>query len=294
MNLRDLHYVVAVADEGNMARAAERCHVSQSTLSIQIKKLEETLGVPVFERSTKWLRTTRAGEEVVRIARGIVTQERELRAVGVRNRDPFEGELRLGTFPTLAPYWFPKIVPRLRETFPKLRFALVEEKTPELAGRLREGTLDCAVMAEEGGEAEGDFAGVALFREPFLLAVPARHRLALAGKKKVAAADLEKETVLLLEEGHCLRGQVLSFCSRIGVGEAGSYRATSLETLRSMVALGAGVTLVPRSAVEARPDALRYLPFAGEAPSRTLSLHWRKSDARGMLFAALGKALKGE
>jgi len=275
-----------------MARAAERCHVSQSTLSIQVKKLEETLGVPVFERSTKWLRTTRAGEEVVRIARGIVTQERELRAVGARHRDPFEGELRLGTFPTLAPYWFPKIVPRLREVFPKLRFALVEEKTPELAGRLREGTLDCAVMAEEGGEAEGDFAGVSLFREPFLLAVPASHRL--AGRKKVAAAELERETVLLLEEGHCLRGQVLSFCSRIGVGEAGSYRATSLETLRSMVALGAGVTLVPRSAVAVRPDALRYLPFAGEAPSRTLSLHWRKTDARGPLFTALGKALKGE
>ncbi|SDU06891.1 LysR family transcriptional regulator, hydrogen peroxide-inducible genes activator [Verrucomicrobium sp. GAS474] len=288
MNLRDLHYIVAVAEVGNMARAAERCHVSQSTLSIQVKKLEETLGVPVFERTTKRLRVTRPGEEVVRIAREIMARERELRAVGERHRDPLAGEFRLGAFPTLAPYWYPRIVPRLRGAFAKLRFVLVEDKTPALDAALREGRLDAAVMAEP--EQEG-LERRELFREPFLLAVPPGHRL--GERKRVSAGDLAGENLLLLEEGHCLRGQVLEFCSRLGADEAESYRATSLETLRSMVGLGAGITLVPRSAVAAKADGLRYLPFAGEVPSRTLSLFTRKGDAREKLFAALAKALKG-
>ncbi|HEY8965249.1 MAG TPA: LysR substrate-binding domain-containing protein [Candidatus Methylacidiphilales bacterium] len=290
MNFRDFHYVAAVADLGNMARAAERCHVSQSTLSVQVKKLERLLGVAIFERTTKRLSVTRPGAEVVRIAREILEKERELRAVGERSRDPLAGELRLGAFPTLAPYWFPRIVPRLRAAFPRLRFVLVEEKTPALMAALREGRLDAAVMAE--AEEEG-LERAELFREPFLLAVPPHHRLALRKQKRVKAGDLAGESLLLLEEGHCLRGQVLEFCSRAGLGvdEAENYRATGLETLRSMVALGAGITLVPESAV-GKADGLRYLPFAGPVPSRTLSLFSRRGDARAKLFAALAKALR--
>lgn len=281
MNLRDLHYLIAVADHLHFGRAAAACHVSQPTLSMQLKKLEDTLGVQLFERTNKEVRLTEPGCEVVARARRVLDEVAQMKQAALAARDPESGTLRLGIFPTLAPYLLPQLMPKLVVRFPKLTLQLIEEKTPVLIERLKAGALDAALLAMpvESTHLESR----ELFREPFLLASAGDHPI--AKRKYATLEDLPDLHMLLLEDGHCLRDQALEVCHLAGTAEAGSFRATSLETLRHMVAASDAVTLMPRLA--AQGGGLAYLPFRGVSPHRTIGLYWRRSSARIALFEAI-------
>lgn len=282
MNLRDLQYLVAVAEHRHFGKAADQCHTSQPTLSMQLKKLEETLGVQLFERTSKKVMITPIGETITAKARHILQESRDIRELAKAAQDPFAGEFRLGAFPTLAPYFLPIAVPAIHKSLPKLKLLLVEEKTPLLLERLKAGTLDAAFLAlpiEEDG-----LETLPLFEDPFLLAVSPKH--ALAKRKHVSQRDLKGEQLLLLEDGHCLRSQALEVCSLIGSSEHQDFRATSLETLRQMVAAGVGITLMPQLAI-GKDTSVRYIPFDGLAPSRTIGLVWRETSARSICIDAI-------
>ena len=290
MNLRDLRYLVALADLRHFGRAAEACHVSQPTLSTQVRKLEQELGIALVERAPRQVMLTSAGEDVAARARRVLAEVDQIHAIARRASDPEAGTIRLGIFPTLGPYLLPHVVPRVRARFPRLELLLVEEKTEPLLAMLREGRLDAAVLAlplhEDWLETE------VLFEEPFLLAVPAGH--ALAARDELAVDELEHEHLLLLEEGHCLRDQALEVCSLGGAGER-DFRATSLETLRQMVAAGVGATLLPLLSVQPPvppSDAMKLLRFTGVAPSRQLALVWRRSSASDAFLRKLAPLLR--
>jgi len=278
MNLRALQYFIKLADLRHFSKAAEACFVSQPTLSTQIKKLEEELGAQLVERSPKNIMLTPVGEEIAERARKLLVDVEQIRAVARRSSDPEEGNLRLGLFPTLAPYLLPHVVPGLRKHFPRLRLQLAEEKTEDLLRMLHHGELDAALLAlpipEAGLQIE------VLFHEPFVLAVAANH--ALAQLPEVSIDDLHGNELLLLEEGHCLREHALEVCTLAGAHERVDFHASSMETLRQMVAAEVGITLLPLLAVMppiAATDNLVTRPFAGEAPSRTICLVWRSSSA---------------
>lgn len=278
MNLRDLKYLVALADLRHFGKAADACFVSQPTLSTQIRKLEEELGVVLVERAPRKVMLTAAGQDVVQRARRIVADVDEMKEAARRSRDPESGTLRLGVFPTLGPYLLPHVVPQLRERFPQLELLLTEEKSDVLLQRLREGRLDAALLALplHDDQLHTEF----LFEEPFLLAAPAGHPL--AKQKRLAMDALGEETLLLLEDGHCLRDQALDVCRLAGAQEKSGFRATSLETLRQMVAAGVGVTLLPALSVQppiVQPAGIQLVPFRQPAPSRRIALVWRKSSA---------------
>ncbi len=287
MNLRDLHYLVAVAEHLHFGRAAEACHVSQPTLSMQLKKLEDELGVQLFERTNKQVMLTAIGRDITERARRTLAEAEQLRAVAASARDPQAGTLRMGLFPTLAPYLLPSLMPRLHAEFPRLNVLLVEEKTDELIRRLEAGTLDCALLAMP--VPTDTLRVVSLFTEPFTLAVAANHPL--AKRKSVSLANLHDVNMLLLEEGHCLRAQALEVCQMIGIGEANHFRATSLETLRHMVATSDAVTLMPQLAVQPEDKLIRYIPFKSPVPSRHIGLYWRATSARAPLFEAIGRLI---
>jgi LysR family hydrogen peroxide-inducible transcriptional activator len=291
MNLRDLRYLIALADLRHFGRAAEACHVSQPTLSTQLRKLEDELGVQLIERAPRQVMLTPAGTDIVARARRVIAEVEQMREVARRTADPEAGSVRLGMFPTLGPYLLPHAVPRLRARFPRLELLLVEEKTESLLAMLREGRLDAAVLAlplhEDWLEVEP------LFEEPFLLAVPTGHPL--AGRKQLRMEDLGAQQLLLLEDGHCLRDQALAVCGLAGAGEKEGFRATSLETLRQMVAAGVGLTLLPMLAVKPPvpvSDAITLLPFRNPAPSRKLALVWRKSSAMTAFLRQVAATLR--
>ena len=292
MNLRDLKYLVALADLRHFGKAADACFVSQPTLSTQIRKLEDELGVVLVERAPRKVMLTAAGLDVVQRARRIVADVEQMREAARRSRDPESGTLRLGVFPTLGPYLLPHVVPTLRARFPQLELLLVEEKSDELLQRLREGKLDAALLALplHDDQLHAEF----LFEEPFVLAAPQQHPL--ARRNALDAAELSDETLLLLEDGHCLRDQALDVCRLSGAREKSGFRATSLETLRQMVAAGVGVTLLPALSVHepiAQPANIRLVPFRGTAPSRRIALVWRKSSALDAFLHQLGDAIGG-
>ena len=290
MNLRDLKYLVALADLRHFGKAADACFVSQPTLSTQIRKLEDELGVVLVERAPRNVMLTAAGVEVVQRARRIVADVEQMREAARRSRDPESGTLRLGVFPTLGPYLLPHVMPTLRARFPQLELLLVEEKSDELLQRLREGKLDAALLAMplHDDQLHAEF----LFEEPFVLAAPQQHPL--GGRSALDANELSDETLLLLEDGHCLRDQALDVCRLSGAREKSGFRATSLETLRQMVAAGVGVTLLPALSVHepiAQPANIRLVPFRGTAPSRRIALVWRKSSALDAFLHLLGDAI---
>lgn len=286
MNLRDLHYLVTVADTLHFGQAAKRCHVSQPTLSMQLKKLEDTLGVQLFERSNKQVLLTPVGSGIVTRARQILIEVEQMKQFAQSSRDPFSGILKLGLFPTLAPYILPSLMPKLQAEFPQLSILLTEEKTPALITQLESGEIDAALLALP--IYSDALEGTPLFEEPFLLAVGASHPL--AKRKSVTLAELRQETLLLLEDGHCLRDQALEVCHLMGINEASDFRATSLETLRHMVATSHAATLMPKLAT-LQDKIARYIPFTEDAPSRRIGLIWRKSSARGTLFTAMAKLI---
>jgi len=286
MNLRDLKYLVAVADNKHFGKAAKISHVSQPALSMQVQKLESELGVQLLERTNKTVMVTEIGKDIVERARKIIQETEEIKAIAKTHQDPFAGRIRLGAFPTLAPYFFPTIVPKISKALPKLKLFLVEEKTEQLLDQLKNGTLDAAIIAlPVHGE---QLQTLPLFEDEFLLAVHAKHHL--AKRKRVDQSNLEGEPLLLLEEGHCLRNHALVVCSLMQTGEVQDFRATSLETLRQMVASSIGITLIPKIAVQKHKD-ISYIPFTAPAPSRTIVLVWRKTSARGACFEKIGQLI---
>ncbi len=279
MNLRDLRYFVALAELRHFGRAADACFVSQPTLSTQIKKIEDELGVTLVERAPRKVMLTEAGAEIAQRARVVLHEIEQIRAIARRSLDPESGTLRLGIFPTLGPYLLPHVVPKLRQRFPRVELLLTEEKTEILLQLLQEGRIDAAVLAlplhEEQLHTE------LLFEEPFVLAVPSTHPL--ADTQRLGLDTIADERLLLLDDGHCLRDQALDVCHLAGASEKDGFRATSLETLRQMVAAGVGVTLLPLLAVQPpvpRSETVRLLSFTDSRPSRQIALVWRKSSAQ--------------
>jgi LysR family hydrogen peroxide-inducible transcriptional activator len=286
MNLKDLKYLVALADTGHFGKAAERTFVSQPTLSAQLKKLEDYLGVKLVERQPKNVQLTEVGKQIVVRARRMLEEGDSIIALARNNTDPFTGKLKVALIPTIGPYLLPRVMLKLRKALPKLGLMLYEYQTEPLLKLLREGEIDLGILAlpvsQDGLETRP------LYTEPFTVALPNGHPL--AAKAAIKVSDLKGQTLLLLEDGHCLRDQALEVCSRVDVREAEDFRATSLETLRQMVVAGLGVTLLPETAVESPFGSQRGLTirqFAKPAPSRSVGAVWRKSTTRGAAIFAV-------
>ncbi len=291
IKLKDLRYLVAVADTGHFGKAAARCFVSQPTLSAQLKKLEDYLGVPLIERQPRHALLTPAGADIVRRARLIVEATDEVVDIARAHRDPLAGRLRVALLPTIAPYLLPTIAPQLRKALPRLDLLLYEHQTEPMLQRLRAGDIDMGVLALPV-EMEG-LASAALYDEPFVVATPVRHPL--AAKKHLRVEDLRGATLLLLEDGHCLRDQALDVCNRIDVEEKQDFRATSIETLRQMVASGAGVTLLPELAtrgIHAHTRGVAVRPFVKPTPTRTIGAIWRKSSPRHLAIEQVAQVIR--
>ena len=288
MNLRDLKYLLALADHRHFGRAAAACFVSQPTLSTQIKKLEEELGVSLVERAPRKVMLTPAGRDAVERARRIVAEVEQMKEAARRSQDPEAGTVRLGMFPTLGPYLLPHVIPRIRERFPDLELLLVEEKSDVLLSRLHEGRLDAALLAlpVHDDQLHSEF----LFEEPFVLAVSESHPL--ARRDSLSLAELNDQKLLLLEDGHCLREQALEVCRLSGANEKSEFRATSLETLRQMVAADVGITLLPTLAVKppvVQSRNIHLLGFSDSHPSRRIAMLWRRSSAMNGFLLELSR-----
>lgn len=287
MNTRDLQYLVALSEHQHFGKAAEACFVSQPALSMQIKKLEEMLGIKLLERTNKSVILTAAGIAITERARQILNQVNELRDFAKLAKDPYSGELKIGIIPTLAPYLLPIIIPSLAHDFPKISFFLIEEQTAVLIDKLKSGKIDAAFLAHP--VSEPNLTVNLLFEEEFLLAVG--HNNQLAKRKSIKPADLYDQEVLLLEEGHCMREQTLSFCHTMRASETQNFRASSLETLRQMVATGNGITLIPKLAQQMH-DNVVYIPLNASKPTRAIGLYWRASTAKSILLNDLSSRVK--
>jgi len=291
MNLRELQYLVAVDEERHFHKAAERCFVSQPTLSGQLKKLEQELGVLLVERSKRQVAMTEVGRVVADKARTILAEVKGIREVVETFHDPMAGEMHVGLIPTVAPYLLPLVMPAFKKAYPKLKLWLHEYQTALLLEKLHRAELDLLILALPVNTDE--FAELNLCLEPFQLAVPRTAGSEFA-QPLIRLGDLENREVLLLEEGHCLRGQALDVCFTAGAKENTGFHASSLETLRHMVGEDMGMTLMPELAVPAKPGAgIRYIPFKGEVPHRDIGLCWRKSSPREPLLEKLAEVLTG-
>jgi LysR family hydrogen peroxide-inducible transcriptional activator len=292
MTLQELRYLVALADTGHFGQAAEACFVSQSTLSTGLKKLEDFLGVIVFDRSLKRVAPTPIGREIVESARRIVEEAARIRELASYAQDPMDRTLHLGVIPTLGPYYLPHVLTRVRQAHPKLRLLLREEMTPHMLAHLAEGKLDAGLLALPVDNPSLEVRP--LFVEPFLAAVPGGHALAKA--KSVNIDELAAAGLLLLEEGHCLREQALDACHLQGM-KSEEIRATSLETLRQMVAMGLGVTLIPTLAgagLNATGEQVVLKPISKPGAARTIGLVWRRRSAMAASIERLAETLSSE
>jgi LysR family transcriptional regulator, hydrogen peroxide-inducible genes activator len=291
LKLKDLQYLVALADEKHFGRAAQRSFVSQPTLSAQLKKLEDYLGVQLIERNPKQVTLTEAGEQIVARARRIIEASDEVVTLARAHRDPLAGKLRLALLPTIGPYLLPRVSREIRKALPRLELRLYEYQTAQMLEKLHGGQIDLGILALpvdlEGLESRR------LYDEAFTVALPEHHRL--TKKTSLKAEDLKDEPLLLLEDGHCLRDQALEVCSGVGMQEKQDFRATSLETLRQMVATGAGVTLLPELASRGAYGSARGVvlrPFAKPAPVRRIGAVWRKSTVRKQAIEAVCKVIE--
>jgi LysR family hydrogen peroxide-inducible transcriptional activator len=306
MTLTELKYIVAVARERHFGKAAEACHVSQPTLSVAVKKLEEELDVKLFERSASEVAVTPLGEEIIRQAQTVLEQAAAIKEIAKRGQDPLAGTLRLGVIYTIGPYLLPDLVRQVIARTPQMPLMLQENFTVKLLEMLRLGDIDCAILAEPFPDT--GLALAPLYDEPFYAAVPSQHRLAALGE--IDAQVLKQETMLLLGAGHCFRDHVLEVCpefarfSSDAEGIRKSFEGSSLETIKHMVAAGMGVTVVPRLSIpstvlerqaqslpDSRSEPVRYLPFAGSPPTRRVLLVWRRSFTRYEAIAALRNAI---
>jgi len=295
MTLTELRYIVAVAREHHFGRAAEACFVSQPTLSVSIKKLEEELDVKIFERGANEVTVTPLGGEIVRQAQTVLEQAAALKEIAKRGKDPVSGPLGLGVIYTIGPYLLPDLVKQAIEHVPQMPLMLQENFTAKLLEMLRTGELDCAIMAEPFPDT--GLAVAPLYDEPFMAAVPKTHPL--AKRKSISTDELKSETMLLLGTGHCFRDHVLEVCpeyARFGSadpeGIRKSFEGSSLETIKYMVASGMGVTVVPQLSVpkDAQPH-IRYIPFTKPVPTRRVVLVWRRTFTRYEAIAALRNAI---
>jgi LysR family hydrogen peroxide-inducible transcriptional activator len=290
MTLTELKYIVAVARERHFGRAAEACFVSQPTLSVAIKKLEEELDCKIFERGANEVSTTPLGEQIVRQAQQVIEQAASIKEIAKRGKDPVSGPLRLGVIYTIGPYLLPDLVRAAIERVPQMPLMLQENFTARLLDMLRTGELDCAIMAEPFPDT--GLAIAPLYDEPFLAAVPATHPF--AKRKSITAEELKNETMLLLGTGHCFRDHVLEVCpeyARFASDAEGirkSFEGSSLETIKYMVASGMGVTVVPQLSVpkDVQPH-IRYVKFTAPVPTRRVVLAWRRTFPRYEAIAAL-------
>lgn len=293
MTLQELRYLVALADKGHFLRAAETCNVGQPTLSTQLKKLEDYLGVTLFERNKHHMRPTPIGVQIIECARTVLTLADEIRDLASSNQDPMNGPLRLGVIPTIGPYLIPHLLPAIRDSFTNLHLYLREDLTSNLLERLRHGSLDALLLAlPVRGD---DIEMMPLFREAFVVALPKGH--ALTRQKHINEAALRGENVLLLEEGHCMRDQALAICGATSSNQREELKATSIETLRQMVAAGVGCTLLPRLA--AIPGAgsinngmVEIRSFEAPEPMRTIGLAWRHGYSRKATIRGLGELIE--
>lgn len=288
MNLREMSYVVAVADLCNFSQAAERCNVSQPTLSVQIKKFEEALEIKIFERNNKHVMVTEEGRAVIESARRILQEMETIKEIAESARNAFAGKFRLGAFPTLATYIFPDIVPEIKKFMPDLRLILIEEKTAVLIDKLHKGDIDAALLAMPVHE--DSFEIKKLFDDPFFLAVPPAHPL--IEHAEIDMEELAKYCLLLLEEGHCLRDNALEVCQHHHIPEEQDFRATGLETLRQMVKAGTGITLMPEIAIKHPETGIHYIPFKQPAPHRTIGLVYRKTSTKKEIIHKVEEILK--
>jgi LysR family hydrogen peroxide-inducible transcriptional activator len=291
MNLRDLRYFVALADTRHFGKAADRCFVSQPTLSAQIKKLETYLGVQLIERQPRKVGLTDTGAKILPLARRMLQESDEIVAMARNEHDPLSGKLNMAFIPTIGPYLLPLVARKLRKQLPRLKLMLYEYQTQPLLEKLRAGDIEMGILALpvplDGLESR------ILYDEPFTVAVPSNHPL--AKKAHVRIEDLNGESLLLLEDGHCLRDQALDVCSMVDVKENEDYRATSLETLRQMVAAGLGITLLPQLATRGpfgSGQALAVKTFAKPVPTRTVGAVWRKSSSRAEAINAVCEAIR--
>ena len=291
MNFRALQYFVKLAELKHFSQAANACFVSQPTLSTQVRKLEDELGVTLVERAPRKIMLTPIGEDIAHRARHILRDIEHIKDAARRSRNPETDTIKLGIFPTLAPYLLPHVIPVIRQRYPELRLQLAEEKTGTILNMLDQGQLDAGLLAlpveDHGMEVE------ILFEEPFVAAMPSSHPL--SEKQMIGLKDLEGEELLLLEEGHCLRQHALAVCELAGAYERVDFHATSMETLRQMVAANAGVTLMPVLSVKPpipSTDNIALRPFRPPSPSRTIALVWRSSSPLGVFLRKLADSLK--
>jgi LysR family hydrogen peroxide-inducible transcriptional activator len=303
MTLTELKYIVAVAREKHFGKAAEACFVSQPTLSVAVKKLEEELEVKIFERSANEVTVTPLGEEIVRQAQAVLEQAANIKEISKRGKDPLAGSLKLGVIYTIGPYLLPDLVRQMITHTPQMPLMLQENFTVKLLEMLRTGEIDCAILAEPFPDA--GLAVAPLYDEPFFAAVPAKHPL--ASLDSITNDAIKNETMLLLGTGHCFRDHVLEVCpefarfSSNAEGIRKTFEGSSLETIKHMVAAGMGVTLVPRLSIpksallphgKRQEDSfIKYLPFAGDPPMRRVVLVWRRSFTRYEAIAALRNAI---
>ena len=294
MTLTELRYIVAVARERHFGRAAEACFVSQPTLSVAIKKLEEELDVKLFERGSSEVSVTPLGDEIVRQAQTVLEQAAGIKEIARRGKDPVSGPLRLGVIYTIGPYLLPDLVRQAIDRMPRMPLMLQENFTVKLLEMLRTGELDAAIIAEPFPDA--GLAVALLYDEPFMVAVPKKHPL--ARRKRIPADELKKETMLLLGAGHCFRDHVLEVCpeyahfSSHSEGIRKSFEGSSLETIKHMVASGMGLTVVPQLSVPSEPDKhVAYVPFSDPVPTRRVVLVWRRTFTRYEAIAALRNAI---
>ena len=294
MTLTELRYIVAVARERHFGRAAETCFVSQPTLSVAVKKLEEELGVTLFERGPGEVSVTPAGRRIVEQAQRVLEEASRIREIAAAGKDPLAGPLRLGAIYTIGPYLLPKLIPILRRSAPAMQLLIQENFTHRLAEELRSGEVDVILVALPF-EAPGVMTR-AVYDEPFMVAVPKGHPW--EGRKRVTSEELTSESLLLLGEGHCFRDQVLEICHTVRARERSPLAKTveggSLETIRQMVAGGVGVTVLPATSTATTGGAnelIRILPFARPVPTRRVGLAWRRSFPRPQAIEALRKAI---
>jgi LysR family hydrogen peroxide-inducible transcriptional activator len=293
VTLTELRYIVAVARERHFGRAAENCFVSQPTLSVAVKKLEEELGLTLFERGPGEVTVTPAGQKIVEQAQRVLEEAARVKELAAAGRDPLAGPVRLGAIYTIGPYLLPKLIPILRRTAPAMQLHIQENFTHRLAEMLKSGEVDVILIALPF--AEPGIETRAVYDEPFVVAVPKGHPW--EGRKRVSSEELTREALLLLGEGHCFRDQVLEFChtmrSRDRSPLARTVEGGSLETIRQMVASGVGVTVLPATSVGAggAGDLIRILPFTRPAPSRRVALAWRRTFPRPEAIEALRKGI---
>lgn len=290
MNIRDFEYLVALSEHRHFRKAAEACFVSQPTLSGQIRKLEDELGTALLERSSRRVLFTEAGLQLVEQAKKILQEVKTFKDMASGQNGAMTGPINIGFIPTLGPYLLPRIIPALKKEYPELELYLHEAQTSQLVKKLEEGQLDCLVLAAV--EETEPFKEIEIYQEPLSVAVPSHHEW--ADKEVLDMSLLSGRTVLALGDGHCLRDQALGFCFAAGAKDDERFKATSLETLRNMVAAGAGITLLPQLALpqEHERDGVCYIKAINPVPSRTIVLVYRPGSPLRERYEQLARTIK--